>query len=491
VRQGRSPFAFVLSGVPLLGAALLIGLPATGDAAVSTPVATALGVLTGAVLFRGFAGVWPDLGGLRRERGGIIAVRSTYLTVRSALEELAWRGFVLGVLARTVTAVPALLLSSIGFALAHASIVGRQKLVHVATGAAFGSVYLLTGRLASAISAHAVYNVLIGLAVEADGDTPRPPTRSFASAELGTAADSTNSVRHGPADSVIAELRNVHKRYGETQALAGVSLELAPGEILALLGPNGAGKTTAVSILLGTKRPDLGTAALFGSNPTTASARTSIGAAPQEIAFPPALRVREVVDLVRAHFDDPEPRETLLDRFDLSDQADRQAGGLSGGQKRRLAVALAFAGRPRVVFLDEPTAGLDVEARRALLASLHAYSQTGGTILLTTHQLDEAEALATRVVVLDRGEILAEGGVEAIKQMGGFTCVKLRIDELPQLRNVDRVERSADVARLYTRDAPALVNELVGLGVELTGLEVRPLSLEEAFLSLTGKGQSP
>jgi membrane protease YdiL (CAAX protease family) len=153
VRQGRSPFAFVLSGVPLLAAAWLIGLPATGDAAVSTPVATAFGVLTGAVLFRGFAGVWPDLGGLRRERGGIIALRSTYLTVRSALEELAWRGFVLGVLARTVTAVPALLLSSIGFALAHASIVGRQKLVHVATGAAFGSVYLLTGRLASAISA--------------------------------------------------------------------------------------------------------------------------------------------------------------------------------------------------------------------------------------------------------------------------------------------------------------------------------------------------
>jgi len=194
-----------------------------------------------------------------------------------------------------------------------------------------------------------------------------------------------------------------------------------------------------------------------------------------------------VVDLVRVHFEDPEARRELLERFELVDLERRQTGGLSGGQKRRLALALAFAGRPKAVFLDEPTAGLDVEARQSLWTVLRAHAAGGGTILLTTHRLDEAEALASRIIVLDHGRVLASGSVESIKQAAGVTCVRLRASVLPKLRNVEREEHAGGGVTLYTRDAPALVAELVDRGVALTGLEVRPLSLEEAFLSLTGR----
>jgi ABC-2 type transport system ATP-binding protein len=164
----------------------------------------------------------------------------------------------------------------------------------------------------------------------------------------------------------VAELRGIHKRYGKVEALRGVDLQLHAGELVALLGPNGAGKTTAVSILLGQRRPDAGSARLFGRDPTLPAARRPVGATLQESGFPDNLNVREVVDLVRVHYPDPAPARQLLDRFGLTEVAGRRAGGLSGGQTRRLAVALAFAGRPHVVVLDEPTTGLDVESRHRL-----------------------------------------------------------------------------------------------------------------------------
>jgi len=208
---------------------------------------------------------------------------------------------------------------------------------------------------------------------------------------------------------IAAALRGVSKRFGETAALDGVDLELRTGEVLALLGPNGAGKTTALSILLGLRRPDSGRAELFGEDPRHAAARVAIGVTPQESGFPPTLRVREIVDLVRAHFPAPAPAGELMERFGLAELARRQAGGLSGGERRRLSVALAFAGRPRALFLDEPTAGLDVDARRAVWREVRAFVEEGGTVLLTTHHLEEAEALASRVVLIARGAVVAEG----------------------------------------------------------------------------------
>jgi ABC-2 type transport system ATP-binding protein len=208
---------------------------------------------------------------------------------------------------------------------------------------------------------------------------------------------------------IVACLRGVTKRFGTNAALDAVDLEVRAGEILALLGPNGAGKTTALALLLGLRRADSGHVELFGRDPRRPEARVVVGATPQESGFPPTLRVREIVDLVRAHFPTPAPPAELLERFGLAEVARRQAGGLSGGERRRLSVALAFAGRPRALFLDEPTAGLDVEARRAVWREVRSFVEEGGTVLLTTHHLEEAEALASRVVLIARGAVVAEG----------------------------------------------------------------------------------
>src|SRR6266508_4300732 len=253
---------------------------------------------------------------------------------------------------------------------------------------------------------------------------------------------------------VVAELWGVHKRYGKVEALRGVDLQLHAGELVALLGPNGAGKTTAVGILLGQRRPDAGSARLFGRDPTRPAARRSVGVTPQEVGFPDNLTVAEVVDLVRVHYPHPAATSELLGRFGLAEVAGRRAGGLSGGQQRRLAVALAFAGRPQAVVMDEPTSGLDVEARRRLWEVVRAFVADGGAVLLTA-----------RV---------------------GLSRVRLRAPSLPKLPAVTSVEVTNGSYILYTADPDELVRTLSLQGVPFSGLQVERASLEEAFLSLTG-----
>jgi ABC-2 type transport system ATP-binding protein len=293
----------------------------------------------------------------------------------------------------------------------------------------------------------------------------------------------TNDAR-GPL--AVAELRGVHKRYRKAIALRGVDLQLHPGELVALLGPNGAGKTTAVGILLGQRRPDAGSARLFGRDPTLPAARRSVGVTPQEVGFPDNLTVTEVVDLVRVHYPHPAPTSELLERFGLAEVAGRRAGGLSGGQQRRLAVALAFAGRPQAVVMDEPTSGLDVEARHRLWEVIRAFVADGGSVLLTTHYLEEAQALASRVVVIAGGQLIAQGGVEDITGRVGLSRVRLRAPALPELPGVTRVEVNHGSYTLYTADPDSLVRALALEGVAFTGLQVERASLEEAFVRLTG-----
>jgi ABC-2 type transport system ATP-binding protein len=192
-----------------------------------------------------------------------------------------------------------------------------------------------------------------------------------------------------------------------------------------------------------------------------------------------------VVELVRTHYPQPLSTAVVLERFSLLDLAQRQTGGLSGGERRRLAVALAFAGNPRAVFLDEPTTGLDVEARHGLWAVIRGYVRDGGTVLLTTHNMDEAEALASRVVVIDHGQILTESSVEAIRARVQLTRVRFRAEGLPQLPGILQIEQENQLYTLYTTDADVLVRDLVRQGVAFAGLEVRPVTLEEAFLNLT------
>jgi len=287
----------------------------------------------------------------------------------------------------------------------------------------------------------------------------------------------------------IAELNNVEKRYGTVEALRGVDLEVKKGELVALLGPNGAGKTTAVNVLLGQRRPDAGTARLFGRNPTEPRARTRVGVTPQQTAFPQNLKVGEVVGLVQAHYPEPGSPSQLLKRFGLDDLERRSAGGLSGGQQRRLALALAFAGNPKAVFLDEPTTGVDVEARHNLWAGISSFVDAGGTALLTTHYLEEAEALASRIVVIDHGSIVADGSVAEITATVGLSQVRLRATRLPDLANADHIEANNGTKIIYTADPDALVRELAAAGVPFEGLEISRAGLEEAFLTLTGGEQ--
>lgn len=187
--------------------------------------------------------------------------------------------------------------------------------------------------------------------------------------------------------TALATLDGVTRRYGSVTAVDDVSLSIDPGTILGLLGPNGAGKTTVISLLQGLRRPTSGSVRLFGGNPQDAHSRSRLGSTPQETALPPTLRVGEVIDFVGRHFDGPLSRGELADEFGLTDLLRRQTGALSGGQKRRLSVALAFVGRPRLVLLDEPTTGLDVDARRTLWDALRRQHDAGATVVVTSHYL--------------------------------------------------------------------------------------------------------
>jgi len=212
-----------------------------------------------------------------------------------------------------------------------------------------------------------------------------------------------------------AQLSNVTKRFGTTTALDNISFSIEPGQLVALLGPNGAGKTTAVRLLLGLCSPDAGIARVFGANPRDAANRIRTGAMLQVARVPETLRVREHIELFSSYYPDPMPIAEVIAAAGLEGIENRNFGDLSGGQKQRLLFGLAICGNPDFIALDEPTVGLDVEARRALWKQIRAFVARGKSVLLTTHYLDEADALADRVIVIDKGHIAAEGTPADIK----------------------------------------------------------------------------
>jgi ABC-2 type transport system ATP-binding protein len=285
--------------------------------------------------------------------------------------------------------------------------------------------------------------------------------------------------------TLLAQLSHVRKRFGPRWVLDDVDLDVRQGEVVVVLGPNGAGKTTALGILTGLRPADGGTASLFGGNPCNPEVRRALGVTPQELDFPAMLRVHELLDLVRAHYPEPLATAYLLERFGLADLRNRFSSALSGGERRRLAVALAFAGNPRLACLDEPTTGLDVESRRSVWTCVREYVASGGTVLLTTHYLEEAEALATRVVVIAHGATIFEGSVAEIKRRVGHKRVSLRANELPALHRAYDVTREGERFVLHATDADALVDELRERGVTYSDLEIQAVTLEEAFLRLT------
>jgi ABC-2 type transport system ATP-binding protein len=282
---------------------------------------------------------------------------------------------------------------------------------------------------------------------------------------------------------MIVELRDVDKSYGPIQALNGLSLTVELGEIVGILGPNGAGKTTAIDVILGLRKPDRGTVRLFGAPPTDAAARRHAGVTPQESGFPDALKVQEIVEFVAMHYDRPLPIDQTLEDFNLNEMRGRRVGELSVGQARRLALALAFAGNPELVVLDEPTAGLDVESRRRLWEFVRR-NRAGRAMLFSTHYLEEAEAAATRIVVIDRGRVRFDGDPLALRADYGLRRVSYAGAPLESAGA--RVTHDADGRTVaLTPDSDAYVRALVRSGVEFAHLEVTAPSLEEAFLALT------
>jgi ABC-2 type transport system ATP-binding protein len=291
------------------------------------------------------------------------------------------------------------------------------------------------------------------------------------------------------AGVVVASLQGVSKTYGAVHALKNVQLSIRAGELLALLGPNGAGKTTAVKLLLGLASPTAGQVSVFGGNPVQPEVRTRIGAMLQVAKVPETLKVREHLDLFSSYYLNPMPMDEVVAAAGLEQIKDRKFGELSGGQRQRVLFALAICGNPDIIFLDEPTVGLDVEARRTLWEQIRKLVSRGKTILLTTHYLQEADALADRVVVIDKGQIIAEGSPAEIKaQTSGkkIRCVsQLPIDVVRTFPGVLEVKADRDAIEITAKNAENVVRELLLRDAALSGLEVTSAGLEEAFLALT------
>jgi ABC-2 type transport system ATP-binding protein len=287
----------------------------------------------------------------------------------------------------------------------------------------------------------------------------------------------------------VAILTNITKHYGTTRALDGLSLTLRPGEIVALLGPNGAGKSTAIKILLGLIAPTSGICRVFGSNPREATTRTRVGAMLQVARILETLRVREHLDLFRSYYSNPIPVADILRIAQLQGIEDRPFSQLSGGQKQRVLFALALCGNPDLIFLDEPTVGLDIESRRALWLQIRALAAQGKTILFTTHYLEEADALAHRIIVINKGRVISEGTPAEIKRIGGARTIRcrtrLQLDFLETLPTVTSAILAEGSVQIVASNAEAVVREMLLRDETLSNLEVASPALEDAFLALT------
>jgi ABC-2 type transport system ATP-binding protein len=287
----------------------------------------------------------------------------------------------------------------------------------------------------------------------------------------------------------VASLEGVNMNYGSVRALRGVDFRVHAGEVVALLGPNGAGKTTAVKLLLGLLQPNSGRARVFGGDPTNPENRMRTGAMLQVGRVPETLRVREHIDLFSTYYPKPMALAEVLAAAGLEKLSERKFGDLSGGQRQRVLFALAICGDPDLVFLDEPTVGLDVEARRMLWDEIRRMVTRGKTVLLTTHYLQEADALADRVAVINKGEIIAQGTPAEIKAKTAGKRIRcttsLGLNALRQIPGVTEVKEDREAVEIHAVEAESIVRELLARDAGLSGLEISSAGLEEAFLELT------
>jgi ABC-2 type transport system ATP-binding protein len=287
----------------------------------------------------------------------------------------------------------------------------------------------------------------------------------------------------------FAVLAKVSKRFGATVALDGLDLEIRRGELLALLGQNGAGKTTAISLFLGLQRPDAGTALLFGGSPLRLAARRQIGVMMQEAALIPELRVREQIELVASYYPSPMTPLAAMQMTGTASLAERPYGKLSGGQKRQVQFALAICGRPRLLFLDEPSVGMDIHAREFMWSAIRELLRDGVSIVLTTHYLEEAEALADRVAVLAKGRLVASGTVHEMRSLvvrKQISCYSsLSLEHIRAWKDVEDVRRDHKGLQITTCDAEDVMRRLLAEDEDLRDVEIHHGGLAQAFTELT------
>ncbi|QOV35819.1 ABC transporter ATP-binding protein [Streptomyces ferrugineus] len=292
--------------------------------------------------------------------------------------------------------------------------------------------------------------------------------------------------------ATVVDFDQVSKNYGSVRAVDGLTLALHPGETVALLGPNGAGKSTTLDLLLGLKRPDGGKVAILGTDPREAIVAGRVGAMLQSGGLMDEVTVAELVRLARDLHPRPYAVTDVLARAGISQLADRKVDKLSGGQAQRVRFALATAGDSDLIVLDEPTTGMDVSTRQAFWATMREQADQGRTVLFATHYLEEADAIADRVLVLHRGRLLADGTAAEIKAKAGVRRISFdlyddRIDE-PTLRGLPSLSGlhiSGRTVRIQSSDADATVHALYGLGLHPRNLEVAGLGLEQAFVAIT------
>ena len=300
--------------------------------------------------------------------------------------------------------------------------------------------------------------------------------------------------------SAIASLSHITKRYSNgVVALDDLSLDLHRGEIVALLGPNGAGKSTAVKLLMGLSAPTSGTVRIFNGDPRHTPTRLRTGVMLQVGRAPEMLRVREHINIFRGYYPQPMPYADLVRAAGLEGIESRMFGQLSGGQKQRVLFALALAGDPDLIFLDEPTVGLDIESRRGMWAEIRSLAARGKTVLLTTHYLEEADALAHRIIVINKGRVICEGTPAEVKSLGAaaagtsgsrtlkiIRCITdLHTPAILDLPGVTTAELFGGITVISSTEPERTLRELLALDQNLHGLEVASPALEDAFLALT------
>ncbi|HEV2703951.1 MAG TPA: acyltransferase family protein [Steroidobacteraceae bacterium] len=292
-----------------------------------------------------------------------------------------------------------------------------------------------------------------------------------------------------PATAPVAQLAAATRRFGTITALDGIDLELRRGELMALLGPNGAGKTSAIALWLGLAEPDAGQAMLLGGSPLAIERRRGVGVMMQDVGLTNGLKVRELIEQTASYYPDPMSVAEVLEITRITDLGGRYYDKLSGGQKRQVQFALAICGRPAVLFLDEPSVGMDIAARETLWSAIRRLRDRGCSILLTTHYLEEAEALADRVVVLSKGRVVASGTVGEVRSIVSRRHIRcdsgLPADELAHWPGVVSVSRAEQRLTILATDAESVLRRLLASDQAVANIEVQQAGLTEAFVELT------